>query len=263
MTPKRLAWLFDVDGTLLVTEGAAHQAFVLAVRDVLGIDDDLADIAFAGRTEPLIVADILTKHERRFVDGEEPRFWNAVFDHMRQVFPPTRGRLLPGVPELLEAVEGERDWVSALLTGNMTQMARIKLMRFGIVDRFAFGAFGEEARDRNALAQVAVERAGRHGVPPSAASWSATPSTISPAPAPPAPGWSRSRPARVTRRARRARRRSRARRPHRDERADRVERVTWRRVGDAAAGASAPARRRAETARTSSRRSPRDASRPA
>jgi phosphoglycolate phosphatase-like HAD superfamily hydrolase len=166
VTPKRLAWLFDVDGTLLVTEGAAHQAFVLAVRDVLGIDDDLADIAFAGRTEPLIVADILTKHERRFVDGEEPRFWNAVFDHMRQVFPPTRGRLLPGVPELLEAVEGERDWVSALLTGNMTQMARIKLMRFGIVDRFAFGAFGEEARDRNALAQVAVERAGRHGVPP-------------------------------------------------------------------------------------------------
>ena len=51
------------------------------------------------------------------------------------------------------------DWVPALLTGNTTGMARIKLDHFGITDQFAFGAFGEEAADRNALAQVAVTRA--------------------------------------------------------------------------------------------------------
>ena len=51
--------------------------------------------------------------------------------------------------------------------GNMTQMARIKLERFGIRERFAFGAFGEEAEDRNALARIAVGRAAkRYGVPP-------------------------------------------------------------------------------------------------
>ena len=57
--------------------------------------------------------------------------------------------------------------MSGLLTGNMTEMARIKLERFRLDGRFAFGAFGEEAEDRNALACVAVSRvAKRYGVPP-------------------------------------------------------------------------------------------------
>ncbi len=164
----RLAWLFDVDGTLLTTEGAAHEAFALAVRQSLGVEDDLGDIAFAGRTEPLILKDILAKHGVRFADGEEARFWDRVFDAMRATFQPPRGRLLTGVETLLDRVRGEREWVAGLLTGNMTQMARIKLERFGIHERFAFGAFGEEAADRNALACVAVERVGRrYGVPPS------------------------------------------------------------------------------------------------
>jgi phosphoglycolate phosphatase-like HAD superfamily hydrolase len=163
----RLAWLFDVDGTLLTTEGAARESFARAVRECLGVADDLADIAFAGRTEPLILKDILGKHGVRFADGEEARFWDRVFEVMRAAFRPPRGRLLPGVEPLLDRIEAEPRWVSGLLTGNMTQMARIKLERFGIRERFAFGAFGEEAPDRDALARVAVERvARRYGVPP-------------------------------------------------------------------------------------------------
>ena len=166
--PPRLAWLFDVDGTLLTTEGAAREAFALAVRQSLGVDDALDDIAFAGRTEPLILKDILAKHGVRFADGEEARFWDRVFEAMRGAFRPPRGRLLPGVEALLDEIGAERDWVTGLLTGNMTEMARIKLDRFGIRERFAFGAFGEEAPDRNALARVAVERVGRrYGLPPS------------------------------------------------------------------------------------------------
>ena len=166
-TTPRLAWLFDVDGTLLTTEGAARQSFGRAVRSSLGVDDDLRDIAFTGRTEPLILRDILTKHRRRFSDGDEARFWDAVFAAMRETLMAPRGRLLPGVPELLERIEREPGWVTGLLTGNMTQMARIKLARFGLEHRFAFGAFGEEAADRDALARVAVERiARRYGVPP-------------------------------------------------------------------------------------------------
>ena len=167
MAIPALAWLFDVDGTLLTTEGAAREAFALAVRQALGVDDTLADIAFAGRTEPWILEDILAKHGVRFADGDEARFWDRVFDAMRVVFRPPRGRLLPGVEALLDSIDGEREWVQGLLTGNMTQMARIKLERFGILERFAFGAFGEEAKDRDALARLAVERVGRrYGVPP-------------------------------------------------------------------------------------------------
>ena len=166
--PMKLVWLFDVDGTLLMTEGAARDAFALAVSELFPGRDPLGDVAFAGRVEPLILRDILALHGARFDLEEEARFWNSVFSHMRAALGPDRGRLLPGVTSLLDAVDCEAEWVSALLTGNMTQMARIKLARFGIGGRFAFGAFGEEAPDRDALALVAVARAReRFGVPPS------------------------------------------------------------------------------------------------
>src|SRR6188474_1406503 len=98
MTPQpRLAWLFDVDGTLLRTGGASRDAFAGAVRELLGKEDDLADIAFAGRVEPRILGDILAKHDHTFQDGEEARFWNAVFDRMPVELARGRGRVLDGV----------------------------------------------------------------------------------------------------------------------------------------------------------------------
>jgi len=162
----RLAWLFDIDGTLLTTDGAAREAFAHAVRSRLRLDDDLSDIAFAGRTEPLILADILEKHGQRFGDGEEAGFWGAVVERMENTFHPARGRLMPGVAGLLDTIEAEPRWAIGLLTGNMSEMARIKLERFGLAKRFRFGAFGEEAPDRNALARLAVERVEREfGIP--------------------------------------------------------------------------------------------------
>jgi phosphoglycolate phosphatase len=163
----RLAWLFDVDGTLLLTEGAAREAFACAVRDHLGVADDLQDIGFAGRIEPLILADVLRKHGRSLGQEEEARFWDLVFGHMRRLLAPGRGRMMSGVTELLDAIAAEPGWVSGLLTGNMTQMARIKLGHFGLRDRFAFGGYGEMAPDRDALARALVRRVGRdYGVPP-------------------------------------------------------------------------------------------------
>jgi len=136
-SPTRLAWLFDIDGTLLLTAGAAKQAFVLAVRDVLGRVDDLEDVGFAGRIEPQILADIFAKHRIEPADEVIERFWTSVVDHARTVLHPGRGRLLAGVPELLDTIEREPAWAPTLLTGNMTRMARLKLEHFGIERRFA------------------------------------------------------------------------------------------------------------------------------
>jgi phosphoglycolate phosphatase-like HAD superfamily hydrolase len=86
---------------------------------------------------------------------------------MRVLMDPPRGGLLPGVRSLLDAIGARPGWVRALLTGNVAEMARIKLEAFGVHDAFAWGAFGDEAPDRNELAKLAVRRAAeRHGVPP-------------------------------------------------------------------------------------------------
>ncbi len=165
-SPVSLVWLFDIDGTLLLTLGAGREALVRALRDQFGLEDDLTSIPFAGRTDPLIVGDIAVKHGLDLRDGALTRFWPRVADHMRMLMDPPRGGLLPGVHGLLQAVASEPAWVSALLTGNVSEMARIKLEAFGVYERFAWGAFGEEAADRDALARLAVARAAeRHGVP--------------------------------------------------------------------------------------------------
>jgi len=155
----QLVWLFDIDGTLLHTDGAAREAFARAVGARFPGREPLGDVAFAGRVDPLILRDILEHHGATFEPGEEAVFWNSVLAHMREALAPGRGRVLPGVADVLRAVEAEPEWVSALLTGNMTEMARIKLGHFGLDGWFAFGAFGEEAEDRNRLAQLAVGRA--------------------------------------------------------------------------------------------------------
>jgi phosphoglycolate phosphatase len=165
-TPASLVWLFDVDGTLLLTRGAGREAISLALRDQFGVEDDLRDVPFQGRTDTLILGDILERHGLAFVDGERARFWERVTAHMRALMDPPRGGLLPGVRELLGAVAAEPGWVSALLTGNVSAMARVKLEAFGVFRHFAWGTFGEEGPDRNALARLAAARAAeRHGVP--------------------------------------------------------------------------------------------------
>jgi HAD superfamily hydrolase (TIGR01549 family) len=160
----QLAWLFDIDGTLLTTDGASREAFSAAVRDCFGVEHDLRDVPFAGRTEPLILADVLMAIGRRMESSAEQRaFWDRVIANMERLLGPTRGRLLPGVVEALDALDGR---AVGLLTGNMTAMAQVKLARFGIRERFHFGSFGEEATDRNALACLAVKRVEeRYGIP--------------------------------------------------------------------------------------------------
>lgn len=161
-----LAWLFDIDGTLLLTDGAAREAFARAVEEAFQVEDGLDSIEFAGRTEPLILSDVLLKHGRTFSPEDEAQFWDSVVGHMRVTFPPGRGRLLPGIIELLDAIAAEPQWVVGLLTGNMSEIARIKLTSFGILERFAFGAFGEEAPDRDALACSVIGRIqARYGIP--------------------------------------------------------------------------------------------------
>lgn len=168
MNPRApLIWLFDVDGTLITTRGAAREVFARALRDLFGIDDDLADIPFAGRTDPLLLDDIARKHRLALDAHDEARFWEYVMAGMRAALGAGRGRLLPGVAGLIGRVERTPGWVPALLTGNLTQTTQVKLRHFGIYERFALGAFGEDAPERNGIARVAVARAqARYGSPP-------------------------------------------------------------------------------------------------
>lgn len=161
----RLVWFFDVDGTMIRTYGS-REAFQLATRALTGVDDGLEGVAFAGRTDPLIVEDIMRRHGRSLSAPEMERFWQIATTRMEALLADGRGLVLPGVRELLETIGREPSWIRALLTGNTARMARLKLGHFGLTDSFVYGAFGDEAPDRDELACRAVADAReRWGVP--------------------------------------------------------------------------------------------------
>src|SRR4051812_16676628 len=75
----------------------------------------------------------------------------------------TGGRVLPGVPELLERLATTPGVLQTVLTGNTEVNALAKLVAFDL-DRWIdieVGAFGSDHADRMELVPIAVERAAR------------------------------------------------------------------------------------------------------
>jgi phosphoglycolate phosphatase len=72
-----------------------------------------------------------------------------------------RGSVLPGVWQALEALAAEAGIHQSVLTGNTTDIARIKVEAFGL-DRYldlSIGAYGDDHRDRPELVSIARKRA--------------------------------------------------------------------------------------------------------
>jgi phosphoglycolate phosphatase len=160
--------LFDIDGTLVLTGGAGRRALDRAFEELYGVSRAFASIELPGRTDPLIVRDALDAHRVGNDDHDSGRFHEAyvvalVHEIQRDV---TGKRVLPGVVPLLEALASRHDRILALLTGNFESSARVKLEHFGLWRYFGWGAFGDDAPDRNGLVPIALKRAVERGHPP-------------------------------------------------------------------------------------------------
>ena len=200
MTPTRLV-LFDIDGTLVLTGGAGKRAMDRAFEEAFGIGDAFADIAMGGRTDRFLIERGLERWGIPATGAALDLFRHRYLAHLADgIHEPGNGRkgTMPGVEALLDALEARPQVQTALLTGNYAAGAQIKLEHFGLWDRFAWGAFGDDYAERDALARAAVADAPRRGVTladPRTRSSSATPRSTSPAPEPPVPGWWRWPPA--------------------------------------------------------------------
>lgn len=154
--------LFDIDGTLLLSGGAGIRAMTRAFETLFGTPDAFAASDTAGRTDTFILSHAL-RHRGLADDAEtHARFRDTYVALLREeIARPAQSRygLMPGVQALLEAVRDREPFHLALLTGNFEPAAYIKLHHFGIGDYFAWGAFGEESREREEVARIAARRA--------------------------------------------------------------------------------------------------------
>src|SRR6201984_1224448 len=163
MTKNRLL-PFDIDGTLIHSGGAGVQALKSAVKERFGIDDDLHDIEIAGMTDSGIVVSILNKHKIPPTNENVSGFLDSYVHFLSLECPRRKGKLLPGVLELLEKLKSRKHLVLALLTGNVSRGAQLKLEHYGVWHFFEFGAFADDHHDRNQLGPFARARAKeKHG----------------------------------------------------------------------------------------------------
>jgi len=159
--------LFDVDGTLLWTDGAGRRAVHRALKDVLGIEHPAAGFRFDGRTDPeivnLLAAAAGRDHDAKTVAGVLEHYVGMLDDELRR--PGHRTTVYPGVFELVAALERRSDCVVGLLTGNIAEGARLKLQSGGLdITRFRVGAFGSDHEARAELPAIAQRRAREMGL---------------------------------------------------------------------------------------------------
>src|SRR5581483_6595037 len=145
--------------------GAGEKALRLALRDRFGRDDDLSKIEIAGRTDSGIARQIFALHGIEPTPENLGAFYDGYLHHLELLLPDTPGRLLPGILQLLDELHARPDVALALLTGNLSRGAQLKLMHYGVSHFFEFGAFADDSHDRNLLGKFACARATeKHGV---------------------------------------------------------------------------------------------------
>ncbi len=163
-TPIRVRVFFDIDGTLLYTDGAGRVAISAALEEVFGTSGPIDGYVFHGKTDPQIVVELMLAAglEEMEVRRRLAEIWPIYLRVLRRELEVRRraGRIrtLPGVSELLAALAARADVALGLLTGNIEDGARLKLAAAGLMSGLGMGAFGSDSEDRSEVARVARRR---------------------------------------------------------------------------------------------------------
>ncbi len=155
--------LFDIDGTLVWTQGAGKRAMERALLAIVG-NVGPEGHRYDGKTDRQIVREamLLTGHPETLVEElMEPIIARYLEELEVELDRADHGAFaLPGVHELIDAVHAHDDIVLGLLTGNVTPGAERKLRAVGIdPSRFVVGAFGSDHESRPELPPIARARA--------------------------------------------------------------------------------------------------------
>lgn len=164
--------LFDIDGTMLTSEGAGLVAMLDAMHELVPDRTFSFDgIPVAGRLDTLIWRDLLARHGMDHDDALHGQFRERYGHHLQRRLGVTHiARALPGVTDLIGTLAREPHVTLGILTGNYEHTGRLKVERAGIPTlHFTANAWADDGHSRRALTPVAMRRcADRRGRAPAA-----------------------------------------------------------------------------------------------
>jgi phosphoglycolate phosphatase-like HAD superfamily hydrolase len=152
--------MWDIDYTLLRGGGVTARAWRAAFTELTGLAWR-ATPAFGGRTDLDICAEVFATHG--VTDCTPERFFVRYVEHIERIRHEfeTHGALMPGVRAVLERLGAEPTVVQTLVTGNVPQVAAVKVAAFGLADAFdaEVGGYGTDDTVRATLVRRSLERA--------------------------------------------------------------------------------------------------------
>jgi phosphoglycolate phosphatase len=152
-------FLFDIDGTILLTGGAGRRAFAHAFQVVTGRSDAVTSFSFEGMTDRSIARRGLQEL------GREPD--EATFDQLVDTYlialeaelrDPKGYVVMPSVREVVAELSALEHAAVGLGTGNVRRGAQAKLEYADLWRPFKFGGFGCDHEDRTELLRAGAAR---------------------------------------------------------------------------------------------------------
>ncbi|HOJ50529.1 MAG TPA: HAD hydrolase-like protein [Spirochaetota bacterium] len=153
-----LIFCFDIDGTLLSTNGAGTRSFKSATWHLFNKKIDWSNISMAGRVDPGIFKDILKLIDYEYSDDIWDKFKSLYIENLKKEIKNSEVTVFDGVYEFLKSIENED---KILVTGNIKEGAKIKLGFKKLSDYFYWdrSVFGDDALYyRDELADVLLKR---------------------------------------------------------------------------------------------------------
>jgi phosphoglycolate phosphatase-like HAD superfamily hydrolase len=156
--------LFDIDGTMLSSEGVGVRSIEETCEKMFGKPCSLEGIPVGGRLDPLIWNDVCVKYEvensQELHDAFRANYTEVLLKNIVTI----QVKTLPGVQQLVDGLHAMEHVTLGLVTGNYEETGKMKVEQAGFDSSiFAANAWGTDGIVRNDLPPVAIAKYGEGG----------------------------------------------------------------------------------------------------
>jgi phosphoglycolate phosphatase len=156
--PDADAYIFDIDGTLLVTKDLVHwNALHRAMLEAYGVDATIDGIPYHGKTDLSILRAALERAgiPRKQFEAALPKALEVICREVeinhRKIVP----QVCPSIVRFLESLQRAGKFIG-VASGNLETVGWQKIEAAGLREFFAFGYFSDKCETRTGIFQSAV-----------------------------------------------------------------------------------------------------------
>jgi len=158
--PNAGAYVFDIDGTLLVTRDLVHwNALHQAMLEAYGVDATIEGISYHGMTDLSILRAALAREgiqDGRF-EAALPKALEIVCREVDANRAEIRPQVCTGIPALLTELRSQGKLLG-VASGNLESVGWHKIEAARLRQFFSFGFYSDRCETRAGIFQTAVER---------------------------------------------------------------------------------------------------------